>query len=293
LATAHEEFAEVMHLEEPGVSLKCLKALNEDVNCSLVDHGGKLDLSNTVNPTPDGIELKSLLFFKDKWFQKFDKPETRDDFFYKPDQSKIIVPMMSAKFGGVPGEMLEELYFDKCVLYSEGPGFQLVALPYVGKKIAMFIFLPTEIDGIFEFDKNLTIQMLEEAFSHMKLWKWGVQVYLPRFEINMDLNLNSCLQSLGLKTAYISDLKNEKFRGLGLGSHVKDATQSVDVKVYEEGTTLLAVSCMTLTGSDGEPYKPKEEPKIVRADHPFFFIIKHLPSNSKMLLGRVMDPETH
>jgi serpin B len=59
------------------------------------------------------------------------------------------------------------------------------------------------------------------------------------------------------------------------------------VDVNEEGTEAAAVTGVAV--GLAEPDLDVPPPKIFRADHPFFFLIRHIPSETVLFMGRICD----
>ena len=58
------------------------------------------------------------------------------------------------------------------------------------------------------------------------------------------------------------------------------------VAVDEEGTEAAAATVMVMRGSA----MPREPELAFRADHPFLFLIRHVPTGAVLFMGRVADP---
>jgi len=63
------------------------------------------------------------------------------------------------------------------------------------------------------------------------------------------------------------------------------------LEVNEKGTRAAAV---TVNGMASRSSKPPEFvlPPVFRADHPFIFLIRHVPSGAILFLGRLANPAT-
>jgi serpin B len=138
-------------------------------------------------------------------------------------------------------------------------------------------------------EKDLTTQKLAECLERLQPWGWGVTVYLPKFDMFLQYDLEKALKSLGTETAFQKGKAD--FTGcVGFGGKIEEARQDAWIKIDEVGTTAVGVSCPEIGGADFDEVPVKEEPKIFRVDHPFFFIIRHNPSNCILFIGKLFDP---
>jgi serpin B len=98
---------------------------------------------------PVRLVLTNAIYFKGDWIYQFDKKATRDSDFYKNEQERIQVPMMSMTN--------EEAEFN----YAETEDLQILELPYKGEELSMLVLLPKEND-IDSLEQNLNINKLSE-----------------------------------------------------------------------------------------------------------------------------------
>lgn len=215
--------------------------------------------------------LVNAIYFKGQWDLEFDEKQTKDDIFTLRTGKEIKVPMMF---------MLKEFY------YTEGPNFQMLGMFYKEKRIAMVILLPRTVADQEEVENNLTREKMEPLFQQLK--KQKVKVFVPRFKITEQVNLQEILQRLGMIDAFKEE--DADFTGM-----TKKEDLSIDaifhkafVEVNEEGTEAAAVTITGFIGM-GLPKKPKPIP-VFRADHPFIFFIRDLKTKSILFMGRLEDP---
>lgn len=185
-----EDFSKVMHLKDVNVPLEAaMIALTEDLNCSFLNTGGQLKITDLVGPGREqGIKFTNVVHFKHKWMAQFDKGNTEEDKFHLLDGSEVKVPMMFLRSEGFK--------------YTEAEGFQCLELPYHGQDLSMVVFLPRTVDGLVALEKDLTIEKLAESLERLQPWGWGVTVYLPKFDMLLQYDLEKALKSLGMETAF-------------------------------------------------------------------------------------------
>ena len=171
--------------------------------------------------------------------------------------------------------------------YLEGEHFQALELPYQGGELSMVIFLPKEIEGLANFEQSLTPSSLTAWLP--RLQGQEVEVHLPKFKMTSAFQLPEILKSMGMVDAFrlgvadFSGMTDEKDVG------ISDVLHKAFVEVNEEGTEAAAVTGELCEALCADP-APPPPPPVFRSDHPFFFLIRHISTESILFLGRVVDP---
>ena len=119
-------------------------------------------------------------------------------------------------------------------------------------------------------------------------WKReGIRLYLPRFEVEFQANLNDALKAAGLGPIFQGgDFTNLTTAG---DLEVSDVMQKVYVKVDESGTEAAAGTAMFMRYRSAEIEPPKQ--LRIRIDRPFVFSIVHEESGVALFIGEVYRPE--
>ncbi|XP_058589166.1 serpin B9 isoform X2 [Neofelis nebulosa] len=150
-----------------------------------------------------------------------------------------------------------------------------------------------------QFNKMYTSEMpfkinqVEKHLTYEKFRAWTkpdcmksteVEVFLPRFKLEEDYDMESVLQRLGMVDAFQGDKADfsamSAERDLCLSKFVHKSV----VEVNEEGTeaaaasAVVVVECCMVSG-----------PRFC-ADHPFLFFIRHNAANSILFCGRFSAP---
>ena len=147
----------------------------------------------------------------------------------------------------------------------------------------MIIFLPQK-------DINDLLNQFTEA--NWTIWMNGFNVkkgdiWLPKFELNYDINLNKVLIAMGMRIAFSASADFTKIYSPG-NIFISNVKHKSYVKVDEEGTEAAAVTSIeiSLTSAIGGPDK-----FYMRMDKPFIFVIKDNQTNSLLFMGKIMNPE--
>ena len=215
------------------------------------------------------LVLTNAIYFKGKWASQFDVAHTRKQAFTRHDGGEVDVDLMhqTAEFA-----------------YLEQPGsFQLLALPYLGDRLEMLVLLPTAADGLSALEARIDAASLEQWLAAAR--RQEVRVWLPRFRLEVALQLNQPMKDLGMVDAF--DSAAADFSGMtgSPGLFVSDILHKAFVDVNEEGTEAAAATAVVMAIESEHPPPPE-----FRADHPFLFLIRDRSTGTILFMGRLTDP---
>ncbi len=218
------------------------------------------------------LVLVNAIYFKGNWALPFDKAQTRQDLFYPNGSESIEIPMMTQL---------------KDFRYGERDQLQVLELPYTGLDLSMLILLPKKKDGLSNLEKTLNVKNLQQWTQSLARRK--VNVFLPRFKIEAQFDLETTLKDLGITDAFSPAKAN--FSGMDGKSnwlYIGAAVHKAFIEVNEEGTEAAAATGITIGVTSIAPSRPK--PVEFRADHPFMYIIRDNQTKSILFMGKVTDP---
>lgn len=212
------------------------------------------------------VILLNAIYFKGFWTHEFDPSFTEPRWFYLPDGSRVPCNLM----------MQHESHF---YTSFEAPKFYAVDLAYGDSLFSMTVFLPKEgiqVDAVVADLDQANWESWMDSFG-----PWFGILYMPRFEIEYELNMNQILTDLGMEVAFIPGLADfsEMFESTDIWiSKVKHKTF---VKVDESGTEAAAAT---------EVEGPTSVPPIIALTRPFIFFIRESQTNTILFMGKVVDP---
>jgi len=218
------------------------------------------------------LVLVNAIYFKGDWALPFYEARTRKERFYLDQDEAVQVPMMS---------QLDDFR------YGENRQLQVLELPYAGRDLSMLLLLPKKRTGLSKLEKDLSAENLQQWTQ--TLVSREVQVFLPKFKTEVQFDLKSTLQALGVTDAFIpgtadfSGMDGKPGR-LSIGTAVHKAF----IEVNEEGTEAAAATGIGMSITSVAPARPK--PVVFRADHPFVYIIRDKQTNSILFMGKVTNP---
>ena len=212
------------------------------------------------------LVLTNAIYFNAAWQYPFNENATSDGLFHLIGGNDVTVPMMrqTESFG-----------------YTEGIDFKAVELQYDGQELSMVIVLPKA--GQFD---SLEAKLDAEFFGSIieKLERNEVALTMPKFEYESSLGLKQALNTLGMGVAFTEDAD---FSGMN-GQRdllIQDVLHKAFVSVDEAGTEAAAATAV-IVGVTSVPAQPIE----VNIDRPFIFVVRDIPTNSIIFVGRVLNP---
>lgn len=253
-------------------TVSSLDFLSPDASRTINDWVKEQTEGRITEIVPDRLDdyvmfLINALYFKADWTTQFDKSRTRDEPFTLVDGTTTDVPMM---YHGA-STSFRTAYAD---------GVSVVELPYGGDAFVMTLVLPNPGTSVHEVIADLDdarwsawIDMLEEHH---------IEVVLPKFTIEYEVELRDVLETLGMTDAFIpdvADLTRMRPEGDLYIDHVKHKTF---VEVDEEGTEAAAVTSVGIMPTSATP--------ILRFDRPFMLAIRERFSGTVLFIGKIVNP---
>ncbi|MCS7167534.1 MAG: serpin family protein [Gemmatales bacterium] len=217
------------------------------------------------------LVLTNAIYFKGDWAIKFDPAKTREEPFFVSLKESVKVPMMYQS-GQFP--------------FFWEAGVRGIELPYAGKDVTMVLFVTDQLDGLPEFEKSLSAEKLQQLLSKLRMAN-DVDVFLPRFRVTSEFQLQEELKALGMKDAFEAgqaDFSGISPEALSQKWHISAVVHKAFVEVNEEGTEAAAAT--------GVIIKAVALPPSFRADRPFFFLIRDKRTNSILFMGRITNPQS-
>ncbi|HOW73849.1 MAG TPA: serpin family protein [Phycisphaerae bacterium] len=215
--------------------------------------------------TPNtALILTNAIYFKGSWSLPFNNKHTQRQPFTLLDNTKVDTLIMH-RMGTFN--------------YMKGDDLQVLELPYVGRRLSMIILLPNQVAGLPAMEKLLTGENLRQWLAN--LHEQNVSVALPKFSITSEFRLNDVLKSMGMADAFSG---RANFSGMDgqRGLFISHVLHKAFVDVNEQGTEAAAATGVIMKSS---------APPVFRADHPFIFLIRDIPSNTVLFIGRLMNPK--
>ena len=227
--------------------------------------------------------ITNAIYFKSGWKHEFQTSNTEDAPFYKGGgKNPADVKMMRQRIDGIS--------------YFNSPEFQMLRLPYGSGDYSMIVILPrdgktgegasTELSSL---EAGLTYEKFAEYLSRMR--NAVVDLYLPKFEAEQNLDIVGNFQRLGLKAIldYRYDTLDRMREKDNYAYGVKYILHKARVSVDEIGTEAAAATAIIGWRISGVFEIPETEIVEFRADHPFMFFIMN--RDTILFMGRYTGPK--
>lgn len=217
------------------------------------------------------LVLTNAVYFKGKWRHQFSASATYDGDFFAEDGAAQRARLMQ-KTTHAP--------------YYEGEGFQAAEFAYDDGDFALAVFLPRARDGLAAFERQL-------MGANLDRWLRGLDsaesarlfVTLPKVEMRSDYELSPPLRALGLRLSFTNQAD---FTGVTEAERlaISAVIHKTFLAIDEEGTEAAAVTAIDMRATSAMP-RPEAPPIEFKADHPFFIVLRHKPTGTRLFMGRV------
>lgn len=207
----------------------------------------------TFNPWAVSYLLNAI-YFKGEWTTPFDVAHTKDEAF----GGGPVVPMMHKA--------------ETRLIYEENDLYQAVNLPYGNGAYNMRIFLPRESKTISD-----VLDALNGSNWHGRGYMHDVDLKLPRFETNSQIELVDVMSALGMPTAFTVYAEFPSFCNVPV--YIGNMCQVAIIKLDEQGTEAAAVTVI-----DGASSVP--DYAVFHANRPFLYIISEQSTGAIFFIGQ-------
>uniref|UniRef100_A0A8C4UIG7 Serpin family I member 1 n=2 Tax=Falco tinnunculus TaxID=100819 RepID=A0A8C4UIG7_FALTI len=221
------------------------------------------------------LAVINAIYFKGSWKSQFRPENTRTFSFTKDDESEVQIPMMYQQ---------GEFYYGE---FSDGSNeaggiYQVLEIPYEGDEISMMIVLSRQEVPLVTLEPLVKASLINEWANSVK--KQKVEVYLPRFTVEQEIDLKDVWRGLGI-TELFSSSADLTAMSDNKELYLAKAFHKAFLEVNEEGSEAAAASGMIAISRMAVLY-----PQVI-VDHPFFFLVRNRRTGTVLFMGRVMHPE--
>ncbi len=215
------------------------------------------------------LVLVNAIYFKGLWMFPFRPKDTKPTPFNLGLNVVEDIPMMH----------IQEYYRYADML---GLGAKLLEMPYAGGDVSMVILLPDAITGLPYLEDNLDIAKLDHFLGISKVQR--VKVTLPRFKMNMAINLKRILGNMGLVNLFSSGICDLTGISRTAPLMVSEIVHKTFLEVNEDGSEAAGV--LTVHNA----LVAVREIPLFTVDRPFMFFIRESKSGAMLFMGRVSIP---
>ena len=243
----HDYFADCLPFTKKDDAQQIANTWNKKAN-----HGAIKEISLDINEDT-GAYLINTLLFNGSWLQEFN--ETKPDTFYVTKDKVNMVEMMS------------QTDKEGCFMYMQNYHYAILRMPYIGA-FYMDVILPHENITIENLIKQMDMEKYERSAKVLKKYD-VVEVALPKFHVNSDIDLRHLLSNMGLTQlfSYGAD-----FSLMGdTPFFINKMKQKIQMDVDEKGTHAESITSTSFATLGLTEHPTKAE---FYANRPFIYFIR-------------------
>lgn len=219
------------------------------------------------------LALNTTAFYQTKWRHEFHVEDTVQDLFYSPN-GKMYCDFISQSD-------IDDLYW--------GERFSAIMQPLDdGGK--MWFFLPDKGVSVESLWSDQEVQRLVRApWGWAKSKRMRVNRFIPKFDIQTDLDLKPIFQSLGLnlQSLGLDDLVRSQHNSEKIPVEVSQAKHAARVMIDEKGCTAAAFTHISMVDSATMPEELTELDFVL--NRPFLFVLTRR-DDMPLFVGIVRQP---
>ncbi|XP_055630058.1 serine protease inhibitor 42Dd-like isoform X1 [Toxorhynchites rutilus septentrionalis] len=213
--------------------------------------------------------LINAIHFKGTWTHQFNPENTRPMPFWISPNESTDVPMMNTK------KHFKYGIFDEL-------GLAALELTYVNNDISMLILLPHERDGLGQLEENLLNLNISDMLTKMRSQE--VELSLPKFKIEFNVDLQETLEKLGMAGIFSDSADFSELLVQKDPLQVSKVVHKAFIEVNEEGAEAAAATATVMR------MKRSLIGPVTRfnVDHPFMFILQM--QSQHIFIGKNIHP---
>jgi serpin B len=224
--------------------------------------------------TDSRMVLANAIYFLADWATPFDPEQTDDGDFTLLDSSSVTVPLMYLD---------TQEHEEHGVQIGRVGDVGVARLPYADDEVSMVLLVPDAMDGLAALEAELDADAYSTYLDSLN--DGGGIIVMPRIELEYEVDLKQPMSNLGMSSAFDSSIAD--FTGMasspeGEDLFIQGIFHKAFVSIDEHGTEAAAATGVVVGTESASP--------MVRADHPFLFVIQDDLTGAILFVGRVTDP---
>jgi len=246
-------------------------------------------LSDEVVQNPDnGMLIINALAIDMEWVYQFSFDKTYGEIFHLDNGEQMSATMM----------FIKEAHSNSISYYKDS-SVTVLSMDLRMYNETQFEFMAIMPNGsLSDYVKDVTLEQIKELDKKLKFSsdvEDGVNVRIPKFKFDYDLNLKQDLTNLGIKDAF--DKVNANFskmfdlQKVDNNVYVSEALHKADIEFTEKGVKAAAVTVFVMGGL-GAAMPRQKFPVEVRIDKPFMFVIRDKNTKDIWFTGTVYKPNS-
>lgn len=215
------------------------------------------------------------------WENSFDTSDTYGEDFYLEDGNTMTATMMHKETMGDSASYYKD---------SDITALTMNLQEYDNMQFEFVAIMPEE--NLSDYIETLTIEDVNTILENTTLASdtpYGVDISIPKFSFDYDLQLKQDLMDLGITDAFDENLAD--FSNMAnMELCVEDALHKADIDFSEEGIRAAAVTVLTMRTTAMLP--DDNQPEEIKIDKPFLYFIRDKQTNEIWFVGTVYEPNS-
>ena len=212
--------------------------------------------------------LTNAIYFNGSWMFPFDKAATSPSLFHSSNQESVKTDFM---------------HQTRSYPYYEDEEIQALNLPYKNNRMVLVVILPKSTEGWRMISQVLSDERINLVLSGMETRE--VQLALPKFRSELQINLKKELTSMGMGTAFSRDADLSGMTG-EKNLYIDEVIHKAFIEVSETGTEAAAATAAII----GLKSSLRDDPVRFTADHPFIYFLLDSQTGCIIFTGRLVKP---
>jgi len=205
--------------------------------------------------------IANAIYFNGKFDSKFPEDNTAKNvnFYADKNRKKVISNNISMMY------QFSTLHYMEEYEPNNGEMYDVVRLTYKGSNLSLIL-------SINSYSIRNTLLLKEKDIKSMK-WEYGeLNLFVPKFKYEFQLQLNGILSTMGINDAF--DKKADfSHMASGIPLKIDSVIHKAMIEVNEEGTKAAAVTYVEMDEIECDDDDDEDDPPTIRFDHPFSFYI--------------------
>lgn len=240
-------------------------------------------LRDEIVTNPDNeMFLINALAIDMAWKEKFDGEDTHGGKFYLENGKEMTATMMN-----------QETKSDSISYYKDNKitAISMDLEQYENEQMEFIAIMPNEdlANYIGNFGTD-TLKSINDNLTLASKTKYGLDISIPRFSFDYDLNLEDDLKTLEITDAFNPDLADFSNMSSKSPLWVGGALHKANIEFTEKGVKAAAVTVIYMT--DTMALADEKKPIEIRIDKPFMYLIRDKKTGEIWFVGTVYEPNS-
>lgn len=213
------------------------------------------------------LVLVNAMYFKSPWRDKFNK-ENNIEANFQIDKTKFVNTIFMNRF------INTGYYSDKCV--------QIIDIPYADSDFSLMIILPKSYNDFEKLEKELNYDYYINYILKNEIKR--VDLFLPKFNIESEFDLNKALYKMGIHDAFTG---KADFSGITDAEKlfISKVVHKANISINEEGTEAAAATAVIM--SKTAMFIEEVEFNV---NKPFIYILRNTENDCIYFIGKIINP---